>query len=57
MIYNELYNNPERFLFRFVLIEHADDYRAQGWEVAGMMQNTKVAWNSVTSFVMVFNLG
>jgi hypothetical protein len=57
MIFQGYYNNPERYLFRFVLIEHADDYIAQGWEIVGMMQNTIFALNSVTSYVMAFNLG
>jgi hypothetical protein len=57
MIFQGYYNNPERYLFRFVLIEHADDYIAQGWEIVGMMQNTIFALNSVTSYVMAFNFG
>jgi len=56
MIYQELHDYPERFLFRYVLTDYVDDYLFQGWEVVGMMQNTIRALNSVTSFIMVFKL-
>ena len=57
MNYPGWYDHPEQYLFRFVLVEHADDYISQGWEIISMMQNTKIALNSITSFVMVFNFG
>lgn len=57
MSYQELYNNPGNYLFRFVLIEHADDYLSQGWEIIGMMQNKAFAYNSVMSYIIIFNFG
>lgn len=57
MSYPGWYDTPECYLFRFVLIEHADDYLSQGWEIIGMMQNKAFAYNSVMSYIMIFNFG
>lgn len=56
MIYQELRDCPEKFLFRYVLTDYVDDYLSQGWIVVGVMQNTIFAINSVISFIMVFKL-
>jgi hypothetical protein len=54
MIYQEYHDNPERYLFRYVLSDFVEDYIAQGWEIIGPMQNQLFAFNSVTSYVMAF---
>lgn len=56
MIYKELHDNPENYLFRYVLVDHCDDYLSQGWEVVGTMQNRAIALNSVWSLIMVFRV-
>ena len=56
MIFQEYSDHPENYLFRYVLNDHLEDYLVQGWEVIGMMQNTRYAINSVTSFVMAIKI-
>ena len=56
MIYQKYFDNPQNYLFRYVLVDHADEYVEQGWEIVGTMQNTLFALNSVTSYIMAFQL-
>jgi hypothetical protein len=56
MSYHKYAENPEYYLFRFVLVDHVEEYIGQGWEVVGMMQNMSIAINSVTSYIMVLEI-
>ena len=55
MSYQKYAENPECYLFRYVLTDYVEEYISQGWEIVGMMQNRIVALNSVTSYIMAFN--
>lgn len=56
MIYQKCYENSQDYLFKFVLMEHVEEYIGQGWEILGMMQNTATAINSVTSYIMAIEI-